>query len=73
MREENLNLISASLFQDQMAKLESLAKSGARIQPQKDGSVLFRTLTTTETTQHIAPQQQLQVRSPASLLKVTRS
>jgi hypothetical protein len=25
-----------------MTKLETLAKSGARIQPQKDGSVMFR-------------------------------
>jgi hypothetical protein len=29
-----------------MTKLETLAKSGARIQPQKDGSVMFRTTET---------------------------
>jgi len=38
-----------------MAKLESLAKSGARIQPMKDGNVVFRT---TETLQ---PQIQVKI------------
>jgi len=34
-------------FQEQMVKLENLSKLGARIQPQKDGSVIFRTTETT--------------------------
>jgi hypothetical protein len=47
-----------SLFpiQDQMLKLENLAKSGARIQPLKDGGVVFRT---TETSQPMPPQIQV--------------
>lgn len=44
-------------FQEQMAKLESLAKTGARIQPLKDGNVVFRT---TETLQ---PQIQVNMKT----------
>ena len=42
----SISINNVRIFQEQMMKLETLAKSGARIQPQKDGSVMFRTTET---------------------------
>ena len=51
-------------FQEQMVKLESLAKVGARIQPQKDGSVIFRTSETTTSAPVPGPPGNLQPLQP---------
>ena len=46
-------------------KLESLAKLGARIQPQKDGSVMLRTTETTTSAPVPGPPGNLQPQMPA--------